>query len=258
MSILNMPMDNKTEMNEDKKLWLRYHAGDRQAFDDLVERNLPLVKITVGRMAINIPSYISRDDLFSAGSMALVMAVQRYDPERKAKFSTYAITRIRGAVIDELRSHDTLGRVTRDRVKRIRVAENDLHNRDADLTPEIIASEAGLSMDEYYDARMGDLATRRISLSQVTDDGEHTLADLIEDRRNKGTGHQIEVDEVLQVVEDELTEKEKMLVVLYYKESLTLKEVGVIMEVSESRVCQIHTAMVERIRKKLEKMGILF
>ena len=103
-------------MEEHEDLWRRYRSGDQTAYDELVEAYLPLVKVTVGRMALTIPSFISREELCSAGAMGLLSAVRRYDPSREAKFTTYAITRIRGAILDELRQRDVLGRVTRERV----------------------------------------------------------------------------------------------------------------------------------------------
>jgi len=245
-------------MEEHEELWRRYRRGEPGAYEALVEAYLPLVKVTVGRMALTIPSYICRDDLYSAGSIGLLKAVRRYDPGREAKFTTYAITRIRGAVLDEMRQRDILGRVTRERVSRIHNAENELHNRKVDVSDELLAKEAGLSMEEYWDAQMGELACHQISLSELAEDGEHTLEDLLQSRKDPELGHQMEVDEVIQVVQDMLTEKEKLLVVLYYGEELTLKEIGQILQVSESRVCQLHTAMATRVRKKLEKMGILF
>ncbi len=245
-------------MEEYAELWSRYLEGDRQAYEELVDAYLPLVKVTVGRMAVRIPTYISREDLLSAGSMGLLSAIERYDPEREAKFTSYAITRIRGAILDELRHHDVLGRVTRERVTRIQQAEAELQSSDEEATPEKIAETAGMTEDEYWDAVLGLQASRRISLSEVAEDGEHTLADLIASRFSDKPGEKMELEEVIELVNTWLTEKEKFLVVLYYKEELTLKEIGIIMDVSESRVCQMHTAMTTRIRKKLEKIGILF
>ncbi len=245
-------------MEEHEDLWRRYRAGDQAAYEALVEAYLPLVKVTVGRMALTIPSYISREELFSAGSMGLLSAIQRYDPRREAKFTTYAITRIRGSILDELRQRDVLGRVTRERVTRIHHAENELQNRGDDVSAEDIAKEAGLTIDEYWDAEMGELASRQISLSELAEDGEHSLEDLLQGRQDPSMGTRVEVNEVIDVVQNLLTDKEKMLVVLYYSEGLTLKEIGEIMQVSESRVCQMHTAMAQRVRKRLEKSGILY
>ena len=117
-----------TEEEDYSELWKQYRGGSREAYEKLVDIYLPMVKITVGRIAVTIPTYIDRDELYSAGCMGLLSAIERYDDSREAKFSTYAMSRIRGAIIDELRNHDMLGRVTRDRVNRITAAEQQLIN----------------------------------------------------------------------------------------------------------------------------------
>lgn len=244
--------------NDVEALWTRHFQGDRPAYEQLVEHYLPIVKTTVGRIAMNIPAFVDREDLYSAGCMGLISAVTRYNPDREAKFTTYAITRIRGAILDELRSHDLLGRVTRERVTRIHTAERDLQNRGEELTPEQIAEEAGLTLDEYWDAEIGQQATRMVSLSEPTDEEAHTLADLIQARHADKPGHALETAEIIDLIYDLLEEKERLLVVLYYKEELTLKEIGGLLGVSESRVCQLHAAMARSIRKKLEMRGVLY
>ena len=240
------------------ELWAKTRAGDRVAYEALVDSYLPLVKVTVSRMAINLPSFISREELYSAGCLGLVSAVERYDPGRDAKFTTYAITRIRGAVLDELRSHDVLGRVVRDRVNRIERVESELLSRNSVVSPEEVAEAAGLSMNEYWDAEMGAQAAKRVSLSDSSSDGgtRRSLEDVILATRDDGPGARLEAEEILDLVMGMLTDKEKQLVVMYYEEELTLKEIGEIMKVTESRVCQIHGAMIQKIRKRLEKMGI--
>ena len=240
------------------ELWVKTRKGDRIAYEALVDSYLPLVKVTVSRMSINLPSFISREELYSAGCVGLVSAVERYDPTRDARFSTYAITRIRGAVLDELRSHDILGRVVRDRVNRIERVEAEILSSNAVANPEDIAERAGLTMDEYWDAEMGAQAAKRVSLSDTSSygDSRRSLEDLLLANVDESPGARLEAEEVLEVVMGMLTDKEKQLVVMYYEEELTLKEIGEIMKVTESRVCQIHGAMIQKIRKKLEKMGI--
>ncbi len=238
-------------------LWTKTRAGDRNAYEALVDSYLPLVKVTVSRMAINLPTFISREELYSAGCLGLVSAVERYDPGRDARFTTYAITRIRGAVLDELRSHDVLGRVVRDRVNRIEKVEAELLSSNSVVTPEEIAEAAGLTMDEYWDAEMGAQAAKRVSLSDTGgSSGRRSLEDVLLANREDYPGARLEAEEILEVVMGLLTEKEKQLVVMYYEEELTLKEIGDVLKVTESRVCQIHAAMLQKIRKKLEKMGI--
>lgn len=248
------------EADEHRDLWKKYRAGDRHAYEQLVESYLPMVKITVGRVAINIPTYIDREELYSAGCVGLLSALERYDPEREAKFTTYAMTRIRGSIIDELRQHDMLGRVTRDRVNRIGLAAQELQNQGVEAGDEEIAEQAGLTMDEYWDAEAGKQATRMVSLNNTSNnenDEDAAFAELLAiKKRNTNPGHAIETAEIIELIYSMLDEKEQLLVVLYYNEELTLKEVGVVMEVSESRVCQMHTAMVAKIKKNMNKRGI--
>lgn len=240
------------------ELWAKTRAGDRAAYEELVDSYLPLVKITVSRMSINLPSFISREELYSAGCIGLVSAVDRYDPNRDARFTTYAITRIRGSVLDELRSHDVLGRVVRDRVNRIERAEAQLLSANSSASPEEIAEVAGLTMGEYWDAEMGALAAKRVSLSTESSgsEGRRSLEDVLLSSTSDQPGARLEAEEILEVVMGMLSEKEKQLVVMYYEEELTLKEIGEILKVTESRVCQIHGAMIQKIRKHLDKMGI--
>ncbi len=261
------PRNNKASRNSESgdveedaaraALWDKYRSGDRDAYEALVDSYLPLVKVTVSRMAINLPSFISREELYSAGCVGLVSAVERYDPGRDARFTTYAITRIRGAVLDELRSHDILGRVVRDRVNRIEKVEAELLGSSLVVLPEEIAEKAGLTMDEYWDAEMGAQAAKRVSLSDSSGSGSgRSLEDVLLSGVDDNPGARMEAEEILEVAMGLLTEKEKQLVVMYYEEELTLKEIGDILKVTESRVCQIHGQMIQKIRKHLEKMGI--
>ena len=243
--------------DDNAELWEQYKSGDRQAYEELVEAYLPMVKVTVGRMSVNVPAYVDREDLYSAGCMGLLSAIKRYDATREAKFTTYALTRIRGAIIDELRNHDTLGRVTRDRVTRINNAEQELRSIGNDVTAEKIAKKAGLSMNEFWDAAIGEQASRMIRINDTSENDNHSFADVLANKKKTNEpGYNIETEEVVNLIYELLDEKEQLLVVLYYQEELTLKEIGQVMNVSESRVCQIHTAMTNKIRKKMEKKGI--
>lgn len=242
---------------ENPELWRRFRTGDRAAYEALVSHYLPMVKVTVGRMSINIPSYIDREDLYSAGCMGLLAAIERYDPLREAKFTTYALTRIRGAIIDELRHHDQLGRVTRDRVNRIHDARRELANNGEEASDERLAEVAGLSLDEFWDAEIGLQTVRMVRLNESSEDENNSFADILVNRRdNNEPGHEMEMTEIIEQIYQMLDEKEQMLVVLYYREELTLKEIGQVMKVSESRVCQMHTAMANKIRQRLEKKGV--
>jgi RNA polymerase sigma factor FliA len=245
-------------MEVSEELWREYRKGGRAAFEALVEAYLPLVKITVGRMAMNLPSFIDYEDLYSTGCLGLLSAIQGYDPSREARFTTYAITRIRGALLDELRQNDLLGRVTRDRVTRIRAAEETLRGNGRRPIPEEVAEIAGISTEEYRDALLGERATRLISLSESAGaaDDRQPLSDFLSSKGVTTGRLPLEDREILFHVERMLSAREKELVVLYYHEDLTLKEIGAVLGVSESRISQMHAEMVARIQKNLKKMGI--
>ncbi|MDR0868719.1 MAG: FliA/WhiG family RNA polymerase sigma factor [Planctomycetota bacterium] len=249
---------------QNKELWEKYRRGDRAAYEALVESYLPMVKITVGRLSMNVPGFIDRDELYSAGCFGLLAAVEKFDPNREAKFTTYALTRIRGAVIDDLRRNDMLGRVTRDRVNKINAAEVKLNNDGSALTDESIAEAAGLTMDEYWDAETGRQATRVVSFNARADDGgedgggaEAGFLELLAlKRRDDSPGRNLEMAEIVEMIFGMLDEKEKLLMVLYYNEELTLREIGRVMKVSESRVSQLHTAMIAKIKRNMKRQGI--
>ncbi|MFH0911670.1 MAG: FliA/WhiG family RNA polymerase sigma factor [Planctomycetota bacterium] len=242
----------------DETLWEGYRKGSREAYEALTEAYLPLVKITVGRMAMNLPSFVDYEELYSTGCMGLIAAIKGYDPSREAQFTTYAITRIRGAVIDELRQHDLLGRVTRDRVTRIREVEDSFRAEGINPTAEEVAQAAGLTLNTYRDAMVGERASRMISLSEPVSlgDTDQPLADLLAKQGVTSGRLSLEDREILDLVGGMLSERERVLVVLYYQEELTLKEIGALMGVSESRVSQLHAEMVVRIQKNLKKIGI--
>ena len=239
-----------------RPLWDRHRAGDRAAYEALVEAHLPLVKATVGRLVMNVPPHISREELYAAGCYGLVSAFDRFNPDREAKFSTYAVIRIRGAVLDELRSHDFLGRAARDRLTRIARAEAELRQQESRADPESVAAAAGLSMDEYWEAELSAQAARRVSLSDVSANGRQSLEEILASRRDDRPDRQLETAELVRQAVDLLTDREKILVSLYYGEELTLKEIGEVMGVSESRVCQMHTAMIKRLRSRLGDLGL--
>ena len=238
------------------ELWERHRKGDREAYEELVDAYLPLVRQVVGRLSINLPSHVCREDLYAAGCAGLVAAVDRFEPGREARFSTYAAIRIRGAVLDDLRAHDFLGRGVRERVRRLEKAAAEFRQDGKDPDPEQMAAAAGLTMDEYWEAELSAMASRRVSLAGVAEEGRDSLEEKLADPRQPAPESSLEFSETVQTVMNLLTPREKQLVVLYYDQGLTLKEVGMVMGVSESRVSQLHTEMTLRLRRKLENMGI--
>jgi len=238
---------------EEENLWTKYRsAGDREAYESIVSNYLPLVKVTAGRLALNLPRQVLPEDLYSAGCVGLLSAIERFDLSRETKFETYAAVRIKGAMLDELRSMDLVTRGTRDRANKIRDAEERLRDRGEDLSCDMIAAEAGLSLDEYLDTELALRASQLASLNE--DDEEASAAALVKDDRTPGPLDQLEREELRDIVNSLLDDRERELIIFYYYEHLTLKEIGTLMHVTESRVCQLHTAVIKKLQFRLAKL----
>jgi RNA polymerase sigma factor for flagellar operon FliA len=248
-------LSSKHPLDEDQ-LWKRYRANRNRAdFDRLVEHYLPLVKVAAGRLAMHLPSFIREEDLYSAGCVGMLSAVEHFDPERDVRFETYALSRIRGAMLDELRSMDMLTRGVRERAARIRRAEQQLRDEGKLLNPAAVAERAGLTLEELCDTERALSVAQLASLDDEADEEGHTAAGLVVDESAKSPLEALERDELLEMVKEEMTEKDRLLVVLYYHEDLTLREIGAILGVSESRVSQMHTEMVRRLHYRVEMAG---
>jgi RNA polymerase sigma factor FliA len=246
--------------------WNRFKAwGDRKARDELIARYAYLVKITAGRVVTSLPPNVERDDLVGAGVMGLIKAIDQFDTGRQVKFETYAIALIRGAILEMLREEDWVPRSIRERVKLLERAYLDLEGRlGRPASDEEMAEELGIELDTFH----GLLAdTSRASLLSLDDivlssDGNEKihLADVVNDE-SADTIAEVEIKEMksaLGVAIDRLPDREKLVIALYYYEGLTFKEIGKILTVSESRVYQLHTQAVLRLRGYLQRDVALF
>lgn len=238
----------------------------RQASGPLQEqevlRHLPLVHTVVERIAVHLPPHVDRDDLLQAGVIGLIDALHRYDPTRDNAFSTYAVLRIRGAVLDELRARDWVPRGARERAKLYQQAVSELSQElgrlpnDEELAvrlgiaveqlPEYeaqsaLAAQVSLDAPVGEDARVGDLLTRRDD--ELADPARHLEA---EDRRR-----------LLARMLATLTEQERLVIKLYYFENLMMKEIAAILGVTESRVCQIHGRVIALLRARFGSSLVL-
>ncbi len=232
---------------------------DKAERDALIARYAPLVKLLANRMAMRLPPSVSVDDLISAGIIGLLDAIGKFDPSKEVQFKTYAEFRIRGAILDELRSMDWIPRSIRKKVREIEqaiiVVERKLGRPAEDSE---IAGQIGVDLDTYYDmldkARGIDLLSFDEYVDSHSDsfESKKSFKSLI--RGNYDPIDHIMTQELKEVISDgikALSKKERMVVSLYYYKGLTLKEIGEVMGLTESRISQIHTKAIIKLRTRL-------
>lgn len=242
-------------------LWERYIAShDEAAREQLILNYSPLVKFAAGRVAAKLPNTVESADLISYGIFGLIDAIEKYDPARGIKFETYAISRIRGAIIDELRTLDWVPRSVRARARDI---ENAIVKLEGSLnrTPDDaeVAAELGISVKELQDSYTKLSYTSIVSFDEVwapnsDRDDKSTLAAVIKDESAPDPVAAFESEEIKTILADaieRLSERERTVVALYYYEGLPLKEIGQVLGVTESRASQLHTKAVLRLRARL-------
>ena len=245
---------------EIQELWLEFgRTHDKAIRDRLILTYAPLVKYVAGRLGSGLPAHVDEGDLVSYGLLGLIGAIERYDPSRDIKFETYAIARIKGAIIDELRALDWVPRSVRSRAREIERAIAELESKLGTApTDEQIAAKIGISVDELGES-LTDIARSSIAaldeLWSVSGEGDQiSLMDTIEDEsgpRPEAALDQTEMREALADAIARLPEREKLVVTLYYYEELTLREIGEVLGVTESRVSQLHTKAILRLKARL-------
>lgn len=242
-------------------LWRQYKtAPDKATRDRLVLTYAPLVKYVAGKLGASLPSHVDEGDLVSYGLLGLIDAIERYEPDRDVKFETYAIQRIRGSIIDELRSLDWVPRSVRSRAREI---ERAMAQLEAQLmrppTDEEIAAKLGVT-GEDLDTALTEISRSSMAAldelwSSPTGSGDAVaLVDTIEDPNAPEPGGEIEVTELKELLGESialLPEREKLVITLYYYEELTLREIGEVLGVTESRVSQLHTKAILRLKSRL-------
>jgi RNA polymerase sigma factor for flagellar operon FliA len=245
-----------------RDLWRRYKStGDQRARERLVVAYSPLVKYVSGRMASGLPAHVEEADLISYGLVGLISAIERFDIEREIKFETYAITRIKGAIIDELRSLDWVPRSVRARAREIEKANSKLEHRlQRAPSDAAMATELELSVEEFQDALLQISNSSVAALDELwtvsdASGDQVSLLDTIQDPGAPDPAQLMDATELKDRVADaiaRLPEREKLVVALYYYENLTLREIGEVLGVTESRISQLHTKAVLRLRSRLQ------
>jgi RNA polymerase sigma factor FliA len=243
-----------------KTIWRDYkRSGDPKVRDRLILTYAPLVKYVAGRLGSGLPAHVDDDDLVSYGLLGLIGAIERFDPDRDIKFETYAVARIKGSIIDELRSLDWVPRSVRSRARQIERAIAELESRLGRApTDEEIAAKVGISEDDL-DESLSEISRTSIAaldeLWTVSAGGDQiALIDTIEDRHGPNQQSALAEAEIKEAVGEaiaRLPERERLVVTLYYYEELTLREIGEVLGVTESRVSQLHTKAILRLKARL-------
>ncbi|HLI28760.1 MAG TPA: FliA/WhiG family RNA polymerase sigma factor [Chloroflexota bacterium] len=232
----------------------RHH--DPALRDQLILQYAPLVKYVVGRMVVSLPGLLSNEDILSYGTIGLIQAVDRFDPSQGVKFETYAIRRIRGAILDAIRSLHPISRDANRRAREIEHAYDTLVQQLGRLpTDAEVSQHLGVSLDELHQ-RLADATATILSLdSPLGDEDEHlTLLDQLADDSLPSVAEQVERNELyrrLVAAIRALPERDRLVITLYYYEELTLKEISEVLGVSTSRVSQLHAAAVLKLRAAL-------
>jgi RNA polymerase sigma factor for flagellar operon FliA len=248
-------------LDETQALWREFRrSGDQRLRDRLILTYAPLVKYVAGRLGSGLPAHIDEGDLVSYGLLGLIGAIERYEPDRDVKFETYAIARIRGAIIDELRAMDWVPRSVRARAREIERAIGELEAKTGRVpTDEDIAKKLDLTQEELDDslseiARSSIAALDELWTVSGGDGDQIALIDTIEDTGAPDPQRSLTATELREAIADSiarLPEREKLVITLYYYEELTLREIGEVLGVTESRVSQLHTKAILRLKSRL-------
>jgi RNA polymerase sigma factor for flagellar operon FliA len=246
--------------DDTNQLWRQYRLQkDQKLRDRLILTYAPLVKYVAGRLGSGLPAHVDEGDLVSYGLLGLISAIERYDPDRDVKFETYAIARIKGSIIDELRQMDWVPRSVRARAREIERAMTELEAKLGRApTEEEISKKLGVSQEDLQDSLLEISRTSIAALDELwtaSSSGDQVaLIDTIEDTQGPEPQTALAATETREALGEaiaRLPEREKLVVTLYYYEELTLREIGEVLGVTESRVSQLHTKAILRLKARL-------
>ena len=258
-------MEAEVKAFELRELWRRYkEGGDQSAREGLVVAYSPLVKFVAGRTGARLPSHVDQADLISYGMIGLVDAMERFEPRREIRFETFAMQRIRGAIIDGLRSLDWVPRSVRSRARDIEAANSKLEHElgraptDAELAGRLKMSQDDLQGALLQISNSSILALEELWMAPDASGDKVNLLDTIEDESAPDPQAALDTNEVKDRLSEaihDLPERETLVVALYYLANLTLREIGEVLGVTESRVSQVHSKAVLRLRSRLKSTG---
>lgn len=246
-----------------KKLWDEYiKTRTPELRDTIIIEYAPLVKVVAGRLSMYLGYNVEYEDLVSYGNFGLIDAIDKYDAAKAVKFETYASLRIRGAILDQIRKMDWIPRTVRQRQKKIDAAIKELEAKNGrNATDQEIADVLGISREEYLEWQSQMMITNVVSLNEFLEQGSEIPAERNLTQKIDVPEEVLERNELKKILAESLellTEKERKVILLYYYEDLTLKEISNILEVSESRISQLHTKALQKMKNKLGRyMGYL-
>lgn len=246
-----------------KKLWDEYsRTKSPEVREKIILEYAPLVKVVAGRLSMYLGYNVEYDDLVGYGIFGLIDAIDKFDFMKEVKFETYASLRIRGAILDQIRKMDWIPRTIRQKQKKIDAVIKTIEaEKGRNATDEEIATGLGITEDEYTDWQSQMKITNIVSLNEYLEQGSEVSVEYNHMAKFDGPEEVLEKDELKKVLGEALellTEKERKVIVLYYYEELTLKEISNILEVSESRISQLHTRGLQKMKMKMGKyIGIL-
>lgn len=239
-----------------EKLWESYQKNPVSKIrEQIIIEYAPLVKLVAGRLSMYLGYNVEYEDLVSYGIFGLIDAIDKFDRSKDVKFETYASLRIRGAILDQIRKMDWIPRAVRQKQKKIDEAIKNIEMKTGKTAlDEEIASELGVSEDEYLNWQSQLKVTNVVSLNEFVEQGTEPAMDATKNShfaQPEDVVAESELKEVLAQSLETLTEKERRVIELYYYEELTLKEISSILEVSESRISQLHTRALAKMKKKM-------
>jgi len=243
-----------------RPVWLKYKKTRRKIYKNiLIETYLPLVRNVAERMHMTLPASVELDDLISMGTFGLLEAIDRFDLERGVLFKTYCVNRIRGAILDELRALDWVPRLVRHKATTVDRTGGRLQSRlGRDATIFEMAAALKVDVREYQRIERDSKPVAMLSLSEEasegSEDGTNRMVDLVKDDRSESPLHSVHKSDLRELAKRCLNEKEQIVVSLYYFDQLSMKEIAKVLSLTESRVCQIHGKVIEKLRTAFERI----
>lgn len=254
------------QLNEDelRRLWVDYKRKNSDVLRNrLVEYYIPLVKYTAERVRSRLPRYVDINDLINAGVFGLMDSISKFDMDRGTRFEPYCVMRIRGAIIDELRNADWVPRLTRTRANKLEKVYNQLSDKlQREPTDEELAVELQVSEKKLHQMLKEANAVHMVSIDRKYegDSGEESdnygnYANILKNKTNVDPSEHLEKKEVLDIIVQKLSDEEKNIIIMYYFDELTMQEIGEVLNVTESRISQIHSKLLLKLRRIFTDMG---